>query len=217
MQTNDGDLNRVYAAIMAERDAARRVSEAALEDPRRDWCLAYTEPHGEWRAAEGLMRRGFDVFVPNITHRKKHGNRRAVVRQLHIFPSYIFVGQPPGRFRFAEIEAAPGVVHLVLLAGVPVQLPQALLDEIAALLASGWFMIDKDGSWHCREPGTSPDARARYRPGGKVRVTTGPFASFIGIIAATPARERIDVLLDMFARKTPATLELRDVELVSGD
>jgi transcription antitermination factor NusG len=47
----------------------------------------------------------------------------------------------------------------------------------------------------------------RFRPGKRFRVTEGPFASFTATVEGLTDRDEVRVLVDIFKRMTPVTLD----------
>ena len=56
--------------------------------------------------------------------------------------------------------------------------------------------------------------RPRARPGGRVRVTLGPFAGHIGLFAGMKPRARVEVLLSLLGASQRITLAADGVEAV---
>lgn len=189
--------------------------QLAAENPsglRHEWFLASTRPQSEWRAADSLLLRGFDVFVPTIVWRRRRRGK-SLDRRQQLFPSYLFVSQPVGAHRYAEIEQAPGIAAIVKFQESPIILPARLIDEIAFNLTVGCYVWDerRDLPRYVNR-GASKERLANFSKGGVVRVTDGAFQGLFGRIVAAQARERIEVLLDIFGRQTRTMLDVAQVE-----
>ncbi len=201
-----------YEAMIAERDAKSRTFRPVAAGAM-DWHLVTTAPNGEWYAAEALMRRGFDVFVPTITLKRRLRGRTAE-RQAMLFPSYLFVAQPHGAAFFVEIERAPRVIAIVQSDGNPALLPQRVIEHLCAALAGGCFRHDfRRDCLRYVAPGTAQEDLIKFRVGDPVKVLDPRlFDCVMAEIAAAPAHERIDVFMRMFCGKVRVSVSLACVE-----
>ncbi|QXX74252.1 transcription termination/antitermination protein NusG [Methylovirgula sp. HY1] len=181
----------------------------------KDWYLIYTAPNGEWAAADGLVRRGFDVFVPTVLW-KRRVRGKTIAHRSCLFPSYLFVAQSAREGRFVEIEEAPCVLTLVKSDGGPIALPEVMVSGIASAIGDDCFRYDERRDvLRYVERGAPKEDLSRFRAGEMVRVMRGPFEGVLACIAAAPTRERIAVLLGVFAGERYAELPVSFVEVLT--
>jgi len=58
----------------------------------------------------------------------------------------------------------------------------------------------------------APRVKASFKEGDMVRVTTGPFADFSGVVSeVNPAQAKVKVLVSIFGRETPVELDFAQV------
>jgi hypothetical protein len=215
---------REYEATIAAIDAARRPPPQIGE--AKDWCLTSTEPGSEWRAADALIVRGFDVFAPTVTFRVRRDGRSFSRRQ-HLFPSYLFVAQPQGDCRFAEIEDCDGVAGVVRFDKRVTILPSLLVEKLAADVDGDCFRFDENlGHFRYVERGTPLEVLAKYRVGEPAKLDDPSLGFWPNAEIASPPthyavrdasgeEKRIEciwLLLGIFGQKTRVRASLASVE-----
>lgn len=154
------------------------------------WFVIHTQPNAELRAAANLRRQEFGVYLPTYLKRRSHARRIDTVRRA-LFPRYLFV-EMDGDARWRPILSTAGVVDLVRVGDRPVPVPSGIIDTLRAGEQSGCY--DDTGA-------------ARLSPGQLVRVLAGPFAEFVGRVAALADSERVYVLLDLLGREVRAKIQ----------
>ncbi len=129
----------------------------------------------------------------------KDGKRKISKRK--IFPGYVLVEMIMSDDAYRVVRNTPGVTGFVGSTGVgskPVPLTE---DEAAAIIRQ---MV-----------GEEPRFRIDVAVGEKVRVTSGPFESFIGTVEeVNHEKGKIRVTISMFGRETPIELEYFQVEKI---
>jgi transcriptional antiterminator RfaH len=153
------------------------------------WYVVRTQPNAEMRAAEHLARQEFGVYLPTHLRRRRHARRVETVRR-PLFSRYLFVELDAGA-RWRAILSTVGVADLIRAGDAPMPVPAAVVETLRANERAGAF--DETGA-------------ARLAPGQRVRVLAGPFADFVGRIAALADTERVYVLLDFLGREVRAKL-----------
>ena len=173
-----------------------RIIAPDVASDSRDWTwyLAQLKPNGARLATRNLTRQGFAVFNPmhQVTQRRAE---QFVMREVQLFPGYLFVGLEPGVRRWGPINGTLGVNRLVGFGGEVATVPPALIAELRQRC---------DDSGHLQEP----DGLV---PGDSVRVVAGPFAAFVTQVERIEADRRIWVLLDLMGRATRVRLNAGEV------
>ncbi len=121
----------------------------------------------------------------------------AAYESLHpLFPGYVFARFDPMEFQ-STIRSTRGVLHLVSREGRPVDVEQAVIDELNALGPEAILsMLDEE-----------------LRIGAKARVIRGIFAGSEGeVIRLESPQKRIALLLSILGSDQPVELPLDDVE-----
>ncbi len=155
------------------------------------WYCARTKPKHEHIAAANLRKNlNLEVFHPRL--RIERATRRGVVRVSEpLFPCYIF-------FRCVieeglnEIQRTNGIVTVVHFANRIPKISDSVIDELKECFAGGETMTVED----------------RISPGDEVLLASGAFAGMRAfVLRVMPARQRIQVLLDVLGRQTPAEID----------
>jgi transcription termination/antitermination protein NusG len=129
-------------------------------------------------------------------------NGRKVVVQKKVFPGYLLVRMDLDDHAWYVVRNTPGVTGFVGSGAKPTPLSR---KEVEDILGTG---VEEEG------PATEKKVRPRleYEVGEQVRVVTGPFADFNGVISEIDVdRSKLKVLVNIFGRETPVELEFGDV------
>jgi transcriptional antiterminator RfaH len=161
------------------------------------WFVAQTQPHAEAKASAHLQRQGFGVYVPRYLKRRRHARRVETVAA-PLFPRYLFVGIDMTAQRWRSIASTAGVTRLVCHGEQPSAVPDGVVEALQRR---------EDGDRFIRL-----DTRPLFRPGDRVRVLDGAFATCLGLFDGMADRERIAILLDLLGRKVRVVL---DADLVA--
>jgi len=144
----------------------------------KSWYLVYTKPNAEYVAARFLLRKGFEVFLPEVKSPRPRRGRTVVP----LFPSYVFVRLDMECVALREIYGTPGVRTLVKFDGKPAIVP----EEVIAYLQERVAEINRLGGLPTHT----------FRPGQRVYIRSGPFAGLEAIFEGPMSpSERVWVLL----------------------
>ena len=148
------------------------------------WYVARTLPQRELRAAQQLDNQGFRSFVPRYWKNRRHARKVETV-SVPLFPRYIFPVLDRGRDRWRSINGTFGVDRLLTYGGEPQPVPHGVVESlIEAADIDGNIQFD----FHLKE-------------GQLVRVTSGPFADFVGELEHLDDNGRVRVLLEIMGGK----------------
>jgi transcriptional antiterminator NusG len=143
----------------------------------------------------------FEVVIP-MEDVIEFKNGRKVVVQKKVFPGYLLVRMRLDDDAWYVVRNTPGVTGFVGSGAKPTPLSRREVEDI---LGTG-------------EKIEGPAAEKKVRPrlaydvGEQVRVVTGPFADFNGVISEIDVdRSKLKVLVNIFGRETPVELEFGDV------
>lgn len=166
-------------------------------DPAPLWYCARTKPKHEHIAAANLCRNlGLEVFHPRL--RVERATRRGVVHTVEpLFPCYVFV-RCVIQDRLDEIKYTNGVSSLVHFGDRLPTVPDLVIAELQAC-------------FEMNEPLTVVD---QLSPGNRVIIGDGAFAGMQAfVLRLMPARQRVQVLLDILGRPTPVEVDRNAVVL----
>lgn len=203
-------------AAEAEVDAKTVIAEAEAEapaeegpkDPRLKWFVVHTYSGYENKVKSNLERRMqsmrsqggekiAQVLVPTEKEKElKGGKRREVDRK--IYPGYVLVEMIMDDDSWYVVRNTPGVTGFVGSGARPVPLEDAEVRQLLKQLRD-----------------ETPKYRITFQKGSTVRITTGPFADFTGVVDEVMLeKEKVRALVSIFGRATPVELNFGDVEKV---
>ena len=206
------------AEVEAEADEAIHGEVAVDEEPvivdnpwnrPGQWFVVHTQSGYEKKVKSNLEARIqsmnmeekiFEVAIPMEDVIEFKGGRKVVV-QKKVFPGYLLVRMALDDDSWYVVRNTPGVTGFVGNGARPTPLSR---KEVENILGSG----EKE------EVGVEKRARPRldFEVGEQVRVVTGPFADFNGVISEIDVdRSKLKVLVNIFGRETPVELEFADV------
>lgn len=143
----------------------------------------------------GLQSKIAQILVP--TERVievRSGKKRETDRQF--YPGYVLVQMDLNDDTWHLIKSVPRVTGFVGGAK-PAALPAEEVELIVRQM----------------ETGPRPRIRAQYQRGESVRITDGPFASFMGLVEEVDTEHgKLRVMVSIFGRQTPVELEFFQVE-----
>jgi transcriptional antiterminator NusG len=194
-----------------ERKGTTQESEGAVAlqptgGPQRRWYVIHTYSGYENKVKANLERRIasmnmqgkiFQVLVPTTDEIEiKEGKRRITKRK--IYPGYVLVEMIMDDDSWYVVRNTPGVTGFVGAGARPVPLTE---EEVRMILQE------------TREE--APRLRISYQRGDTVRITSGPFQEFTGVVEEIlPEREKVRVRVSIFGRETPVELDFTQVEKV---
>jgi transcriptional antiterminator RfaH len=160
-----------------------------IESPA--WYCARTKPKHEHIAAANLRKNlNLEVFHPRL--RIERATRRGVMRVSEpLFPCYIFFRCIIDE-KLGEIQRTNGVNTVVHFARRIPKIADAVIEELK----------------ECFEGEETMTVEDRLSPGDEVVVVDGAFRGMRAfVLRVMPARRRVQVLLDVLGRPTPAEVD----------
>ena len=164
-----------------------------MESPA--WYCARTKPKHEHIAAANLRKNlNLEVFHPRL--RIERATRRGVMRVSEpLFPCYIFFYCLIEE-KLNEIQRTSGVSAVVHFAHKIPKIADTVIEELK----------------ECFEGEETMTVEDRLSPGDEVIVAEGAFRGMRAfVLRVMPARRRIQVLLDVLGRPTPAEVDENSV------
>lgn len=200
--------------LFADEPVAPEVEEpeetTTLRDPRLKWFVIHTYSGYEAKVKSNLERRIasmgmkdkiFQVLIPTEKEKEiKGGKRREIDRK--IFPGYVLVEVKTDERGELENDAwyvirnTPGVTGFVGSGAKPIPLDDREVRQLLRQLRD-----------------ETPKYRITYQKGSPVRITSGPFQDFNGLVdEIMMEKEKVRVLVSIFGRETPVELDFGQVE-----
>lgn len=165
------------------------------------WFCLKAKPRQEAVAVQNLRALGeIEIVFPRLRRtRRGHEKNKLVIEPL--FPGYLFARFDPAEFQ-TTIRSTRGVLHLVSRAGRPVDVAQAVIDELNALGPDAILsLLDEE-----------------LKVGAKARVIRGIFTGSEGeVIRLESPQKRIALLLAILGSDQPVELPLDDVESIADE
>jgi transcriptional antiterminator RfaH len=162
------------------------------------WYCARTKPKHERLSAEHLRKNlNLAVFHPRL--QVERATQRGVQRVVEpLFPGYIFVRCVLGE-SLNEIQYSNGIQSLVHFGHRIPSVPDAIVQELQDCFA-------------VEDTLTLPD---RLSPGDEIDIGEGAFAGLRAqVLRVLPAKNRVEVLLDILGRPTPVEVSRGSVAAV---
>ncbi len=165
------------------------------------WYAVRTLPRSEERARTNLRNQGYEVFAPRIARRVKTA-RRDGWKTVPLFPGYAFVRLDASRQRWRPVDSTFGVASILKIGSRPAPLPVGVVEQLMLL-------ADQDAAHLGLEE--------TIAIGDTVRVTGGPFQSWIGDVLGLKERDRVLLLVSLATRSIELTVPTRLVERIDAD
>ncbi len=193
-----------------EAEEATSIAEPSPFDRSGRWYVVHTYAGYENKVKSNLASRVrsmavedriFEVVIP-MEDVIEFKNGRKVVVQKKVFPGYLLVRMGLDDHAWYVVRNTPGVTGFVGSGAKPTPLSR---KEVEDILGTGVTEVGPQAEKKVRP-------RLEYEVGEQVRVVTGPFADFNGVISEIDVdRSKLKVLVNIFGRETPVELEFGDV------
>jgi transcriptional antiterminator NusG len=176
----------------------------SVEGNQKSWFVVHTYSGYEERVKKNLEQRikymdsGEEisqVVIPTeVEIEVKNGQRRNVDKK--ILPGYILVQMELSDQSWNIVRNTPGVTGFVGSGNKPTPLEEGEVNKILKQMEA-----------------EAPRVRVGFRKGQSVRVTSGPFIDFVGVVDEISVdKGKVKVLLSLFGRETPVELDFLQVE-----
>jgi transcriptional antiterminator NusG len=186
------------------------MTEQVATNVEADWYIVHTYSGQEDRVKRNLEMRIesmdvkdkiFQVVVPTEDEIEiKEGKRKHVQRK--IFPGYILVQMKMDDQSWYVVRNTPGVTGFVSAEDERERRPKPVPLEAREVEQIMNRMLAPE-----------PRVKVGLAPGQMVRITSGPFAEFMGSVDAVDQdKGKVRVLVSFFGRETPVELDFLQVE-----
>lgn len=200
-----------------EKIEAPEVQEVEVQDPnlvriakedndKAHWYVVHTYSGREMRVAETLKQRAqtlnlddqiIKILIPTKEKIQIRKGQRKNVRE-KIFPGYMMVNMIMSDEAWLAVRTTQGVTGFVGASSKPSPIAQ---HEIEAIYKYSQQV--------------TPQYKAEFTEGEAVKITSGPFAEFLGTVESIDeSKGQVKVLINIFGRETPVELDFLQVEKV---
>ena len=198
------------AAAVEEAFEGTDVLEEGEPEPEflpGDWYVVHTYAGYENKVKADLETRVasmnmeeqiYEVVIPMEDVVEVKGGKKQTV-QRKVFPGYLLVRMELSDDSWYVVRNTPGVTGFVGSGTKPIPLSEREVDKI----------LKRKGE------AEKPRPKAEWQTNDPVRVTTGPFANFQGVISEVDdERQKVKVLVNIFGRETPVELSYDQISKV---
>ena len=162
------------------------------------WVVAQLKPNALAKAQRNLDRQGFMHFCP-MQRETVRGATQFRQQIVQLFPGYCFVKMNPVSGDVRKLNATHGISRLVSFgAGRISTIPTPLIMVLQSRCDANDYLI---------EP-------ASLDVGDEVRILSGSFAEFLGIVETVGKSERLRILFDFMGQKSYADIPQQAVEKI---
>jgi len=159
----------------------------------KKWFIAQIKPNSYRSAIQNLERQGFETFLPKmgITQRKEN---KFLVKNVYIFPGYMFVCFDPHIITWTKINSTYGVSKILTFSNKPAEISSDLILELKNRYEINSKLTQKE----------------KLQKGDSIKFYTGPFTDLIAKVESVDEKNRIWILLE--AMGGYQRLKLQNVE-----
>ncbi len=197
-------VEEVVPITIEELDPIQEQNDIKPEN-RGEWYVVHTYSGYENKIKVDLTKRVesmnmqdkiFDIIIPEEQEVEFKGGKRKVVNK-RVFPGYVIVNMLMDEDSWYVVRHTPGVTGFVGSGTKPIPLQPEEVQKILkqmGLVESKPKIID-------------------VVVGENIRVKTGPFANFEGVVKELlPDRGKVRVNISMFGRETPVELDYEQID-----
>lgn len=190
----------------AEKEREVEEEEEQEGKPAQKWYVIHTYSGYENKVRANLEKRlrrmnledkVSQVLIPaeEVTE-IKGGKRRVSTKKF--FPGYVLIRMEMTDDSWHIVRHTPGVFGFIGERNRPISLKEEDVESMLRQIGTGEMRIRPS---------------LEFAVGESVRVTTGPFVNFIGVVEEiNPKRETVRIMLGILGRNTPVELEFTQVE-----
>ena len=157
---------------------------------KKKWFIAKIKPNSYKSAIQNLKRQGFETFLPQmeITQRQKN---KFIVKNVYVFPGYIFVSFDPNLIAWTKINSTYGVSKVLAFNNKPSEISSDLILELKTRY----------------EINSNTTQMESLQKGDSIKFYAGPFADLIAKVESVDENNRIWVLLEAMGGKRKLKLQ----------
>jgi len=159
----------------------------------KKWFIAQIKPNSYHSAIQNLERQGFETFLPKMQMTQRQKNN-FVVKNVYVFPGYMFVCFDPRITTWTKINSTYGVSRILAFNKKPSEISSDLVQELKVRY----------------EINSNSKQKEKLQKGDSIKFFSGPFTDLIAKIENVDEKNRIWILLE--AMGGYQRLKLQNVE-----
>jgi transcription antitermination factor NusG len=172
-------------------------TSAECSDPVLAWYALYTRHQHEKNVALALTGKGMEAFLPLYTTVRRWKDRDKRL-QLPLFPCYVFLRNPSGRWQ--PVLTTPGIHSVVGFAGQPSMIPVTEIEAVRKVVESP----------------LKAEPHPYLKAGDRVRLRAGPLQGLEGILIQKKNILKLLVSVEMLRRSVAVEVDATIVERIHG-
>ena len=145
----------------------------------KKWFIAQIKQNSYQSAIQNLERQDFETFLPKMEITERKANK-FVVKNVYVFPGYLFVCFDPHNNSWIKINSTYGVSKILTFSNKPSE------------ISSDFILALKDRY----EINSNPTRKETLKQGDFIKFFAGPFADLIAKVESVDENNRIWVLLE---------------------
>ena len=145
----------------------------------KKWFIAQIKPNSYYITTQNLERQGFETFLPKMEITQKQKNK-FVVKNVNVFPGYMFVCFDPFIISWNKINSTYGVSKILTFNKKPSEISSDLILELKTK-----YEINRN-----------PMQKEKIQKGDSIKFNLGPFADLIAKVESVDENNRIWVILE---------------------
>jgi len=209
----DADAKAKVDSNDEQSPSQQGTEDVAANEPAKsenmDWYILKVQSNREDSICAGLKRRiaiaGLDqyfgeVIVPTEKVTEFKGGKRRVTKR-KLYPGYLIVQMEINDETWFLVRETPGIGDFTGAIGRPTPMEE---HEVARIVSKQEEKTEK-----------APKLKIGFKPGDQVKINEGTFENFEGEVESIDETNgQVTVMINIFGRSTPVTLEYWQVEPV---
>jgi transcription antitermination factor NusG len=181
------------------------------------WFIVQCNPQSERKAVEEIRRAGFRAYLPKAGRVIRHHRTKQVsIKRSPALVGYVFMRFPDGKPNWYALRQCQGVKGVLYSDGKPYELARELVARVMRaqraldydIKAARDYRMDKRRG--VKQSLDKALVRQKFRPGTKVRSSSGPFQSLIAEVQSVTSKGTVKALAHIFGTEMAVEYELSD-------
>ena len=162
----------------------------------KEWFVIQFKANLQNQAAKNLKQQGFETFLPlyDISSRKAS---RFINNTRPLFPGYMFITFNKANTDWHKINNTYGVSRLITFNSILKSIPNTVVENLMARCDLSGKLIPSES----------------LKKGDRVKISKGPFESFIASVEKYETDQRIWILMGLMGRKSKIQVGTKDIQL----
>lgn len=188
------------------------------------WYIIQTNPNCETKAVGEIRRAGFRAYLPKAAGIKMHHRTKLpLVKRRPALVGYVFVRFPDERPNWYELRQCQGVKGVLYSDGRPYQMPYKDIASIIRAQRKAEFDTGDARTYRLakrlgeRQSIMRSMAKAKFKPGARVRSSSGPLQHIIARVEEVTRTGSIVAILEMGGSKPGAIGQEVSIEFIDPE